>query len=182
MPKIQFADILVIKDSQLIYENEVSDMTERTAAYSKTEQIHLVQPADLNSGGRLFGGTLLNMIDELAAIVAMRHTGLKTVTTAAIDNLTFKSAAYLNDLIVLIGYITYTGNTSMEVRVDTYVERNDGVRYPINRAYVVLVALDDKNQPAEVPQLLLENDIQREENLMAKRRRNLRLQRRTEGF
>ena len=157
-------------------------MLERTVAYSKTEQVHLVQPADLNGGGRLFGGTLLKMIDELAAIVAMRHTGLKTVTTAAIDNLTFKSAAYLNDLIVLIGYITYTGKTSMEVRVDAYVERSDGMRYPINRAHIVLVALNENNQPALVPQLILENDIQKEEFRMAEKRRELRLERRKGGF
>ena len=157
-------------------------MQDRTVAYSKTEQVHLVQPADLNGGGRLFGGTLLKMIDEIAAIVAMRHTGLKTVTTAAIDNLIFKSGAYLNDLIVLIGYITYTGRTSMEVRVDAYVERGDGMRYPINRAYVVLVALDDNNRPSVIPQLILENDIQREENRMAQKRRELRLERRKGGF
>jgi len=157
-------------------------MQERTVSYSKTEQVHLVQPADLNGGGRLFGGTLLKMIDEVAAIVAMRHTGLKTVTTAAIDNLTFKSGAYVNDLIVLIGYITYTGRTSMEVRIDTYVERSDGMRYPINRAYVVLVALAENNRPSEVPQLILENDVQQEEYHLAEKRRNLRLERREGGF
>ena len=157
-------------------------MLERTVSYSKTEQVHLVQPADLNGGGRLFGGTLLKMIDEVAAIVAMRHTGLKTVTTAAIDNLTFKAGAYVNDLIVLIGYITYTGRTSMEVRIDTYVERSDGMRYPINRAYVVLVALDENNKPASVPQLILETDFQKEEYHLAEKRRNLRLERREGGF
>ncbi len=157
-------------------------MIERTVDFSKTEQVHLVQPADLNGGGRLFGGTLLKMIDELAAIVAMRHTGLKTVTTAAIDNLTFKSAAYVNDLIVLIGYLTYAGRTSMEVRVDTYVEKSDGMRYPINRAHIVLVALDENNQPAPVPSLILETDVQQEEYLMAKKRRELRLERQKNGF
>ena len=162
--------------------NEVPTMQERTVTFSKTEQVHLVQPADLNGGGRLFGGALLKMIDELAAIVAMRHTGLKTVTTAAIDNLTFKSAAYVNDLIVLVGYLTYTGRTSMEVRVDAYVERSDGMRHPINRAYIVLVALDENNQPAEVPSLILENDIQREEFALAEKRRQLRLERRQGGF
>lgn len=156
-------------------------MQERTVSYSKTEQVHLVQPADLNGGGRLFGGTLLKMIDELAAIVAMRHTGLKTVTTAAIDNLVFKSAAYVNDLIVLIGYITYTGRTSMEVRVDAYVERSNGMRYPINRAYLAMVALDDDNKPTAVPQLILENDFQREEYLLAQKRRQRRLERGKEG-
>ncbi|MBQ7934009.1 MAG: acyl-CoA thioesterase [Lachnospiraceae bacterium] len=157
-------------------------MQERTIAYSKTEQVHLVQPADLNGGGRLFGGNLLKLIDEVAAIVAMRHTGLKTVTTAAVDNLIFKSGAYVNDLIVLIGYITYTGRTSMEVRVDAYVERSDGMRYPINRAFMVMVALDENNCPTPVPQLVLENDVQAEENHMARKRQELRLERRKMGF
>ena len=149
-------------------------MSERTVSYSRTEQVHLVQPADLNGGGRLFGGNMMRMIDEIAAIVAMRHTGLKTVTTAAVDNLVFKSAAYVNDLVVLVGYLTYTGRTSMEVRVDAYVERSDGMRLPINRAYVVLVALDENHQPTEVPGLILENDVQREEYALAVQRRKLR--------
>ncbi len=150
-------------------------MLERNVSYSKTEQVHLVQPTHLNGGMRLFGGTLLNWIDEVAAIVAMRHAGVKTVTTAAIDQLEFKAGAYLNDLIVLVGYVVYTGTTSMEVRVDTYVESTDGMRRPINRAYIVLVALDEKNRPTAVPQLVLENDIQEEEFSQAKKRRAQRL-------
>ena len=70
----------------------------------------------------------------------------------------------------------------MEVRVDTYVERNDGMRYPINRAYLVLVALDENNRPTEVPQLILENDIQQEEYLIAEKRRQFRLERKKSGF
>lgn len=150
-------------------------MINRSVNYSKTEQVHLIQPSHLNGGNRLFGGALLNWIDEVAAIVAMRHAGVKTVTTAAIDHLEFKSGAYLNDLIVLIGYVIYTGKTSMEVRVDTYVESTNGMRHPINRANVVLVALDETNRPTVVPQLVLENDIQREQFIQAKKRRELNL-------
>ena len=149
-------------------------MLERTVSYSKTEQVHLIQPAHLNGGNRLFGGALLNWIDEVAAIVAMRHAGVKTVTTAAIDQLEFKAGAYLNDLIVLVGYVVYTGKTSMEVRVDTYVESTDGMRHPINRAYIVLVALDETNRPTVVPQLVLENDIQQAEFTQAANRKKLR--------
>ena len=149
-------------------------MTNRTVSYSKTEQVHLIQPKHLNGGNRLFGGSLLNWIDEVAAITAMRHAGVKTVTTAAIDQLQFKAGAYLNDLIVLVGYVVYTGTTSMEVRVDTYVESTDGMRRPINRAYIVLVALDEKNRPTAVPQLVLENEFQQEEFTQAQKRRTQR--------
>ena len=149
-------------------------MENRTVDYSKTEQVHLIQPSDLNGGNRLFGGALLNWIDEVAAIVAMRHAGVKTVPAAAIDHLEFKSGAYLNDLIVLIGYVVYTGTTSMEVRVDTYVESTDGMRRIINRANVILVALDEHNTPTAIPQLSIENDVQREQYMQAKQRREMR--------
>jgi len=147
----------------------------RSVDYSKTEQVHIIQPADLNGGNRLFGGALLNWIDEVAAIVAMRHAGVKTVTTASIDQLEFKAGAYLNDLIVLVGYVIYTGRTSMEVRVDTYVESTDGMRRVINRANIILVALDKNDKPTAIPQLELQNDIQREQYQQARQRRELRL-------
>ncbi len=147
----------------------------RSVDYSKTEQVHIIQPADLNGGNRLFGGALLNWIDEVAAIVAMRHAGVKTVTTASIDQLEFKAGAYLNDLIVLVGYVIYTGRTSMEVRVDTYVESADGMRRVINRANIILVALDKNDKPTAIPQLELQNDIQREQYQQARQRRELRL-------
>ena len=51
---------------------------------SLTEQQYLICPAHINHYGRLFGGQLLKWIDELAGIVAMRHSG-STITTAAID-------------------------------------------------------------------------------------------------
>ena len=149
-------------------------MKNKTVDYSRTEQVHLIKPAHLNGGNRLFGGTLLNWIDEVAAIVAMRHAGVKTVTTASIDQLEFKAGAYMNDLIVLIGYVVYTGRTSMEVRVDTYVESTDGMRRVINRANIILVALDKNDRPTTIPQLELQNDIQREQYLQAKQRREMR--------
>ncbi|MBO5282489.1 MAG: acyl-CoA thioesterase [Lachnospiraceae bacterium] len=149
----------------------------KTVSYSKTEQVHLVSPADLNGNGRLFGGTLLKMIDEVAAIVAKRHTGSDSVTTAAIDNLTFKAGAYVDNLLVLIGYVTYTGNTSLEVRVDTYVEDPvSGIRRPINRAYLVMVLLDEAGHPARVPQLVLETEAEKGEWEMAELRRAKRLE------
>ncbi|MDY3918909.1 MAG: acyl-CoA thioesterase [Candidatus Limivivens sp.] len=114
---------------------------------SRTEQVHLVMPSHLNGGGRLFGGMLLQWIDEVAGVVAKRHSGQINVTTAAIDNLQFKSATHSGDLLVLIGHVTYTGRTSMEVRVDSYVERPDGMRYPVNRAYFMSQGTNGHENP-----------------------------------
>lgn len=155
---------------------------EKKVSESCTEQVHLVMPSHINGSGRLFGGMLLMWIDEVAGVVAKRHSGQLTVTTAAIDNLQFKAATYVDDLLVLVGHITYTGRTSMEVRVDSYVERPDGMRYPVNRAYFVMVAMDEEGKPTPVPQLIVETEEQRAEWEGAEKRKEFRLQRRAEGF
>lgn len=157
-------------------------MEGKTADFSKSEMIHVIQPRDLNGSGRLFGGALLQMIDELAGIVAKRHCQTANVTTAAIDNLNFKAGAYENDLLVLIGYVTYTGNTSMEVRIDTYIEDIEGMRRPINRAYFVMVAMGEDDRPTRVPPLLIETESQKAEWEGALLRRKNRLERRKAGY
>ena len=148
---------------------------------SLTEQQYLICPAHINHYGRLFGGNLLKWIDELAGIVAIRHCG-STVTTAAIDNLQFKAPAYTGDMIVLRGWVTCVGRTSMEVRVDTYREALDGRRELINRAYMDMVAIDCKGKPMEVPLLEIETEEQQQEWDAAQKRRQMRKQRRQEGF
>ena len=148
---------------------------------SLTEQQYLIRPAYINHYGRLFGGQLLKWIDELAGIVATRHSGA-TVTTAAIDNLQFQAPAYKGELVVLQGMVTYVGRTSMEIRVDTYVEALDGSRQMINRAYIDMVAINSRGQAIEVPGLCLETEEQKKEYEAAARRKELRKQRRRDGF
>ena len=61
---------------------------------SRTENTYLIMNKHINSYGRLFGGVLMQWIDEMAGIVAHRHAGT-IVTTACVDNLNFKAGAYL---------------------------------------------------------------------------------------
>ena len=102
--------------------------------------------------------------------------------TASVDNLKFMRGAYLKDLIVLVGRITYVGHTSMDVRVDTYIEDHRGIRRSINRAYLTVVAVDENDEPSPVPGLTLENESEQAEWLAGEKRRELRGQRRKEGF
>lgn len=158
-----------------------NSIMEKTVSESRIEQVYQVRPGHLNGAGRLFGGKLMEWIDELAGLVAVRHTQ-QDVITASVDNLKFIRGAYLKDLIVLIGRVTYVGRTSLEVRVDTYVESLDGIRRPINRAYLTLVAVDQDGKPVEVPGLIIETEAQKAEWEAAIKRREMRRQRREEGF
>ena len=129
----------------------------KTVDDSRVETVHLVMSGHLNGAGRLFGGILMQWIDEVAGIVAKRHS-MCNVTTASVDNLTFLSGAYLGDMIVIKGKMTWVGSSSMEVCVDTYVENRLGDRERINNAHFMMVALDDNDRPVKVPGLILQTE------------------------
>jgi acyl-CoA hydrolase len=134
----------------------------KTIQDSQTRQVHMIRYQHMNGRRRLFGGALLQWIDEIAGIVAARHTGGE-VTTASVDHLEFKAPAFLNDILTLEGRVTYIGRTSMEVLVDTYIEARDGQQTLINRAYLTLVALDGEGRPMPIPPIALETEEERAE-------------------
>ena len=149
---------------------------------SKTEQFRLLRYEDINGANRLFGGKLMSWIDEVAGVTARRHCECE-VTTASIDNLQFKEPAFLGNMVVIIGRVTYIGRSSMEVRVDSYVEDSKGYRRPINRAYVTMVSLDEQERPKAVEfGLELRTDTEKMEWESGRKRAELRKQRRKEGF
>lgn len=154
---------------------------ERRIKDSKVETVHTVRPNHLNAAGRLFGGILMQWLDDVAGLVAMRHAR-SNVITASVDNLRFIHGAYQKDVIVIIGKTTYVGNTSMEIRVDTYVESMDGMRRPINRAYFTMVSMDENDRPMRVPRLILETEEERAEWEAGQKRREMREKRKEEGF
>ncbi|MBD5551145.1 MAG: acyl-CoA thioesterase [Lachnospiraceae bacterium] len=157
-------------------------MRKKRVEESKTEQFRLLKYEDINGANRLFGGKLMAWIDEVAGVTARRHCETD-VTTACIDNLQFKEPAFLGNMIVIIGRLTYIGRSSMEVRVDSYVEDSKGFRRPINRAYVTMVAIDEHEKPKEVAfGLELETETEKIEWESGKKRAELRKQRRREGF
>ena len=129
----------------------------KTVDDSRVETVHLVRPTYLNGAGRLFGGILMQWIDEVAGIVGIRHA-MRNVTTASVDNLTFLHGAYQNDMVVIKGKMTWVGTSSMEVCVDTYVENQNGYHQRINNAHFMMIALDENDKPVKVPRLILQTE------------------------
>ena len=143
--------------------------------WEKTTSVQIVLPQHCNGykKPRLFGGQIMAWIDVVGAVAARRYTN-SAVTTACVENLSFLSPAYLNDTVVQEAVVTWTGHTSLEVRVDTFVERLDGTRNPVNRAYLVFVALDEYDKPKPVPTFVPETDEEKAEYAAAAERRKKR--------
>ena len=142
----------------------------------KTTSVQIVLPQHCNGYKipRLFGGQIMAWIDVVGAVAARRYTN-SAVTTACIDNLSFLAPAYLNDTVVQEAEVVWTGRTSLEVRVYSYVERLDGSRERVNRAYAVFVALDENDQPTPVPPFIPETDDEKREYAAALERRRQRM-------
>ena len=148
---------------------------QQTVSHSRAEQVHIITPADVNAGYTLFGGILMQWIDIVAGVVARRHSGCD-VRTAAVDHLDFIAPAYINDIVTIAGRVTFVGTTSMEVCVDTFVERMDSPaeRLHVNRAYLTMVAIGKDGKPTMVPELLCETEAEHADYEMGAKRRALR--------
>ncbi len=155
----------------------------KLVADSTCEAMRIVTHQDVNGENRLFGGRLMEWIDELAGIAARRHCGA-SVTTACVDTLTFKQPALLNDIVVIVARVTYVGRTSLEVRVDSYVEdTSTGDHSDINSAYLTEVCVDSDGHPTPVTYgLQLVSTAEKDEWEAAQKRIAVRKQRKAEGF
>ena len=141
-----------------------------------TTSVQIVLPQHCNGykRPRLFGGQMMAWIDIVGAVAARRYTQC-AVTTVCIDNLSFLNPAFLNDTVVQEAQVVWTGRTSLEVRVDSYVEQLDGTRKRVNRAYLVFVAIDDNDRPVPVPPFTPVTEAEKREFELGQQRKKMRL-------
>lgn len=154
-------------------------MDPKPVSASSVEFIRTMTQLDANLAGNVHGGVIMKEVDSAAGTAAIRHSGHTAVVTAAIDELSFLAPVFVGDILVVSAQVNYVGTTSMEVGVRVEAEAMaSGVRRHTTSAYLVLVALDDDDQPAVVPPLELESDLQRRRHEQAIVRRRLRTERR----
>ncbi len=150
--------------------SDAAPVAGRSPAFSRTELAELMMPHHANILGKVFGGTVLAMIDKAAGTAAIRHAG-RTSVTAQVDRVTFESPIEIGEMVRVLAEVTYVGRTSMEVEVDVFaMDVLTGTERLTNQCFVTMVALGDDGRPAPVPALLLESDAQRQRHARAEQR------------
>lgn len=133
----------------------------RRPADSRTELAELVMPQHANILGKVFGGTILSLVDKAAACAAIRHAG-RTCVTAQVDQVAFLAPIEIGELVRLVATVTWVGRSSMEVGVDVHaMDIRAGTQRLTNTCYVTMVAIDEAGRPAPVPELSLETEAER---------------------
>jgi len=154
----------------------VSDLAPLPPRLSFTEMTELVLPQHANALGTIFGGVVMSWIDVCAAITAQRHTG-RVVVTALVDDLVFRTALEVGDIVRITGRVNGAFRTSVEIEVRVEREhRKTRSRELCVEALATFVALDDARKPTPVPPVLVENDDDARRQKHAAERRAARLE------
>jgi acyl-CoA hydrolase len=139
------------------------------------DQTAIVFPNDLNSLGTLFGGRVMEMADRICAVVAKRHAGRYCVTLG-IDSVRFLAPARHGDILVYKAAVNRVWRTSMEIGIKVFADENQTMaRKHIVSAYFTFVAMDERMQKVEIPQVIPQTDDEKRRYEAAERRRQARL-------
>lgn len=129
----------------------------KTARESRLTITELMLPSHSNFGGKIHGGHILSLMDQIAFACASKHSR-KYCVTASVNRVDFLQAVEVGELITLKASINYTGRTSMVVGVRVESENiTSGTKKHCNSSYFTMVAKDENGKSSVVPGLLIEN-------------------------
>ncbi|HLW32330.1 MAG TPA: acyl-CoA thioesterase [Aequorivita sp.] len=123
---------------------------EERIAQSETRIFKAVFPNTTNHYDTLFGGTAMQLMDEVAFIAATRFSRQRMVTVSS-DRIDFTKPIPAGTIVELVGKVGKIGNTSLKVKVDIYIEE----MYSYSREKAVsgeftFVAIDEDKNPVGV--------------------------------
>ncbi|WP_350289077.1 acyl-CoA thioesterase [uncultured Croceitalea sp.] len=114
-------------------------------------------PSHSNFGGKVHGGYILNLMDQIAFACASKHSQRYCVT-ASVNRVDFLNPIEVGELVTLKASINYTGRTSMVVGVRVESENiTTGKTKHCNSSYFTMVAKDDSGKSIAVPGLVIKD-------------------------
>ncbi|MDX1539215.1 acyl-CoA thioesterase [Arsukibacterium sp.] len=127
----------------------------KTVASSEITLSQLMLPSHSNFSGKIHGGYLLSLMDQIAFASASKYSGSYCVT-ASVDRVDFLNPIEVGELVTLQASVNYVGNTSMMVgiRVDAQNIQTGLVKH-CNSSYFTMIAKDQNGATLQVPRLQL---------------------------
>lgn len=135
----------------------------RTVQDSKVTISELMLPSHTNFSGKIHGGYILMLMDQIAFACAAKYSGSYCVT-ASVDTVDFLNPIEVGELVTMRASVNYVGNSSMVVGIRVSSENiRTGLVKHCNSSYFTMVAKDDHGNNVTVPELTLTNhkDVRR---------------------
>lgn len=133
----------------------------KTVKQSRIEISQLMLPSNTNFGGKIHGGYILGLMDQIAFGCASKHSRSYCVT-ASVDKVNFLNSIEVGELVTMKASVNFVGHSSMVVGIRVEAENiRTGETKHCNSSYFTMVAVDDSSKPVKVPGL----EISTEEEL-----------------
>ena len=134
----------------------------------------LMTPDTANFSGKVHGGAILKLLDQVAYACASRYAG-HYVVTLSVDQVMFRQPIQVGELVTFLASANHTGNSSMEVGIKVVAEdiRAKVVRH-VNSCFFTMIAVDDDGRPTKVPALSPQTADERRRFAEAEVRRAMR--------
>jgi len=129
----------------------------KSAKESYVSITELMLPSHSNFSGKVHGGHILNLMDQIAFACSSKHSQHYCVT-ASVNKVDFMNPIEVGELVTLRASINYTGKTSMVVGVRVESENiTTGVIKHCNSSYFTMVAKDEQGNNVPVPGLIIKD-------------------------
>lgn len=130
----------------------------KTYRESSIKISELMLPSHSNFSGKIHGGYILSLMDQIAFACASKHSETYCVT-ASVDKVDFLKPIEVGELVTLKASINHVGKTSMVVGVRVESENiQTGKIKHCNSSYFTMVAKNDQGKSVEIPGLVLESE------------------------
>jgi acyl-CoA hydrolase len=134
-------------------------MSFKTVKASKVTISELMLPSHSNFSGKIHGGYILSLLDQIAFACASKYSGFYCVT-ASVDTVDFLNPIEVGELVTMKACINYVGKSSMIVGIRVEAENiQTGKVKHCNSSYFTMVAKDVNGNNVLVPSLILSNEI-----------------------
>ena len=118
----------------------------------------LMLPSNSNFSGKIHGGYILNLMDQIAFACASKHSENYCVT-ASVNKVDFLNPIEVGELVTMKASINFTGRTSMVVGLRVESENiRTGEKKHCNSSYFTMVAKDENGKSTPIPGILLTNN------------------------
>lgn len=131
------------------------DTEYKTVDSSKITISELMLPSHTNFSGKIHGGYILSLMDQIAFACGSKFSGNYCVT-ASVDTVNFLKPIEVGELVTMKASVNYVGNSSMVVGIRVEAENiQTGVIKHCNSSYFTMVAKDKTGKNVSVPGLIL---------------------------
>ena len=132
----------------------------KTVASSDIIISQLMLPSHTNFSGKIHGGYILSLLDQIAFACASKFSGNYCVT-ASVDTVNFLSPIEVGELVIMKASVNYVGTSSMiiGIRVESENIQTGKIKH-CNSSYFTMVAKDKDGNNIPVPGLILSHKIE----------------------